>query len=153
MKATAAGVHRAGKNFVEQITGQQSSYSQRGATLAQHEVHLRSATFSASSIVPLFHLYSCLKDSYCLFLVNLPQKCFSLFDSSSPLARFLPRRTASRLFSPSTFSLKFCFLFHRPEHNVTLFTTLLLSPCGNTQASCADSMFTLPSSPVSTSLC
>lgn len=67
VKAAAAGVHRAGKKFIKPITGQQSSYSQKGATLAQHEVHLRSATFSASSVVPLLHLHSCLKDSYCLY--------------------------------------------------------------------------------------
>lgn len=92
-KAAAAGVHRAGKKFIKQITGQQS-YSQKGATLAQHDVHLRSATFSASSIVPLLYLYSCLKDSYCLLLINLLQKCFSVFANCSPLTWSLPCWTA-----------------------------------------------------------
>lgn len=93
-KAAAAGAHRAGKKFIKQITGQQSSYSQKGATLAQHEVHLRSAKFSASSIVPLLYLYSCSKDSYCLLLINLLQKCFSVFANSSPLTWSLPCQTA-----------------------------------------------------------
>lgn len=78
----------------KQLIGQQYAYSQRRATLAQHEVPLRSAVFPARSIAPLLHLCCYLKDSYCLLLVNL-QKCFSVFVSSSLLTRFLPCWIAS----------------------------------------------------------
>lgn len=44
------------------------------------------------------------------------------------------------------------FVFHRPEHNATLFTTFLFSPCRNTQTFYAVSIFTLPFSPMSTRL-
>lgn len=47
-----------------------------------------------------------------------------MFVESSSLTRLLPHQFLLPL-SSSTLSLKFYFLFHRPEHNVTLLTTLL----------------------------
>lgn len=98
--------------------------------ILRSEIHCHSTRFiqdqlhfQVAQLVLLLHLYSCLKDPYYLLLINLLQKCASVFVKSSPLTQLLPHQSILPL-SSSTFSPKFYFLFHRPEH-VTLFTTLL----------------------------
>lgn len=119
MTTAAVGMHRPGTKLITQIL-----LILRSATLPQYKVHPRSATFSGSSTSSPASSVLLFKGFLLSVINKLLQKCASVFVKSSPLTQLLPHQSILHL-SSSSFSPKFYFLFHRPEHNITLFTTLL----------------------------